>query len=223
MTPDRPIGSFLCPLRGSCFTAAASPYPSYQACNNAVTRFQNARTPRERHARARAIYLRCLPLVRSTLHRFCHPYRPGSRCYPGACLPEDLLGDSYPIFHRALNTWDSTVGVDFLGYVSQRLYWGLEHRARHLDRARCETPLTELTADPAFDAAEDRLLAAVTAEELVNRLDHDNAELLRRYASGYSSEELARWAGISRQAVRKRLERIRKRLREVPGRSSEGS
>jgi DNA-directed RNA polymerase specialized sigma24 family protein len=127
------------------------------------------------------------------------------------------VGESYPIFRRALDSWDREMGVDFIGYVSQRLYWGLEHRARRLERPRREAPLTDLATEPAIEATEDRLIAAVTAEALMSRLDPEDGELLRRYGSGYSSAELAYWAGISPQAVRKRLERIRKRLGRASG------
>lgn len=215
MRPD-PTAGFCCPLRGPCFPAAATPFPSIEACNRAVARFRAALTSHERHARARWIYRRCLPLVRKTLHRFCHPYRPSSRCYPGGCLPEDLIGETYPIFWRTLNAYDPSVGVDFLGYLSWHLFWGLEHRARRLERRHEEMPRVEPAAEEGpQQTAEDRLLDGMLVEDLIGRLEQADAELITRYATGHTCQELAAWAGISNAAVRKRLERLRARLRAM--------
>lgn len=207
-------GVFLCPLRGACFAAASHPFRSYAAANDAVARYQAAVTDSERYARARSMFRRCLPLVRKTLHRFCHPFRAESRCYPGACLPEDLLGETYPLFRRALDEFDPSVGVDFLGYVSRRLYWGLEHRARRTEQARHEA--TGMDPDELSQPAEEnRLLDRILIDELIARLDPEDADLITRYAAGHSCEELAQWAGISNAAVRKRLQRVRSRLRAL--------
>lgn len=204
---------FLCPLRGACFAAAGATYQTQRELNEAVIRFQQTVEPDQRDEMAREIYARCLPLVRKTLHRFCHSSRPDSRCYPGACLPEDLVGESYPVFQRAMEDFDPAVGMDFLGFVSQRLFWGLEHAARKLERAARELPLTEVFDVPSGDPDEDRLIDQMVLQDFATRLDRADAELFRLYTDGVTGEQLAERLGISGTALRKRLQRLRERLR----------
>lgn len=199
---------FECPLRSACF-AAARPYSSFRAANRAAARYHACTCTETRELHATRLYERHLPLVRKTLARFCASWR----CYPGGCQVEDLVGESYLAFRQALDRYDPTYGVDFVGYVSQRLYWLLEHRARdHQGRALCVD-----AEDPeAFDAEEDRALNRVLAGDVLERLDPADADLLARDAAGHSDKELAAAAGVSPAAVRKRLERLRRRVREGP-------
>lgn len=211
--------SFRCPLRGTCFRSPGPAYVSYEACNAAVMQYRAAADPAERDARLRELYQRCLPLMRKALHRFCHPYRPASRCYPGACLPEDLVGETFPIFRDVLDEYDPSRGMDFVGFASQRLYWRLRRRAQELVRPQdtAATSAEPLPQPAQPDAEEARLLDQLLIEQLLERLSPDDAQLLRRYACGYRSDELARWAGVSPAAVRKRLERLRRQLRHLAG------
>jgi len=122
---------FECPLRSACF-AGARPYTSFRAANRAAARFHACACPATRERHATRLYERHLPLVRKTLARFCAT----SHCYPGGCQVEDLVGESYLAFREALDRYDPAYGVDFVGYLSQRLFWMLEHRARsQRDRA----------------------------------------------------------------------------------------
>ncbi len=100
--PHHLHGSFQCPLRGSCFAPAGLPFPSSHATNEAVTRYKSCDWAPVRRRRADQLYLRHLPLVGKTLARFCQR----SRCYPGGCLIEELVGETYPIFRQVLDDYD---------------------------------------------------------------------------------------------------------------------
>ncbi|GBD31802.1 MAG: hypothetical protein KatS3mg081_1546 [Gemmatimonadales bacterium] len=214
--PRRTPTAFTCPLRGPCFASALSPFPSYKACNRAVAAYRSAKDEQHRQRIARHLYLRFLPLVRKTLYRFCHRFRPASRCYSGACLPEELLGESYLAFVKALEQFDPKKGLDFVGYASQRLYWYLEHRARRLQPAGSQLEISDRRERPASASEEEnRLLDRLLAEDLLDRVSPEDRALLRRYASGYRLCEIATQSGTSEHALRKRLERVRRRLRAL--------
>ena len=197
---------FECPLRSVCF-AGARPFSSFRAANRAAARYHACTRPETREQHAARLYQRHLPLVRKTLARFCA----SSRCYPGGCQIEDLVGESYLAFREALDRYDPAYGVDFVGYLSQRLFWMLEHRARHQrDRAF----RLDVGAISASDHEEEQALNRVWAEDVLSRLDPADADLLVRDAAGHTDKELAAAVGISPAAVRKRLERLRRRARE---------
>ena len=203
-----PSVSFQCPLRVVC----GKPFSSLRAVNGAVSRYKSCRPAAARRHQAGRLYLRHLPLVRKTLARFC----PRSRCYPGGCLPEELVGETYPIFLQALEDFEPAVGVDFVGFFSQRLHWRLQHRARRLCRLHHRAPPPQLMEEPAQQHdEEDRVLDRVMAHELLAHLAASDALLMARYAAGHTSAELAESLGISTAAVRKRLERLRARLRTL--------
>jgi DNA-directed RNA polymerase specialized sigma24 family protein len=188
--------------------------------NQAVADYQACTDAEERQRRAEELFMRHLPLARRTLARFC----PGSRCYAGACVVEDLVGEVYPLFRDALDAYESRAGIDFLGYTSVRLYWGLEHRARWLRRAR--TSVMQCPAGPpslAGDGDENRLLDRVLVEQLLGTLDAADGEVLVRHAAGETCQELAGRAGVSPAAMRKRLERARAKARAVCGEEREGT
>jgi RNA polymerase sigma factor (sigma-70 family) len=209
--PHHTVRGFQCPLRGVCF-ATARPYASVHAANRAASRYHACSCPATRERHATRLYERHLPLVRKTLARFCRT----SHCYPGGCAVEDLVGESYLAFRAALDAYDPAYGVDLLGYMSQRLYWALEHRARNLRNGR----IVRLDApeDERADREENRALSRVLARDVLATLDPADAELLTRHASGHTDRELAAGVGISPAAARKRLERLRRRVREaVPG------
>ena len=145
--------------------------------------------------------------MRKTLARFCGI----SRCYPGGCLPEDLVGESYLAFEQALERFSPAYGVDFVGYLSQRLYWALEHRVRGLRR---RLVAQHVTSDVRPDEEEELRLTHVAVTEALGRVTAGEAELLEREAAGYTDRELASAAGVTPAAMRKRLERLRRRLRE---------
>jgi RNA polymerase sigma factor (sigma-70 family) len=206
---------FECPLRSACF-AGARPFASFRAANRAAARYHACACPATRERHAARLYERHLPLVRKTLGRFCAT----SKCYPGGCQIEDLVGESYLAFRQALDRYDPAYGVDFVGYVSQRLHWTLEHRARNQqDRAlRLDAPELEAT-----DGEEERALNRVWAADVLARFDAADAELLARDAAGHTDRELAAAAGVSPAAVRKRLERLRRRAREGRNKSASGA
>jgi RNA polymerase sigma factor (sigma-70 family) len=119
-------------------------------------------------------------------------------------------------FLKALDDFDPGRGVDFVGYVSQRLYWYLEHRARRLERARRLVDLSDRREHPSSGAEEeDRLLDRLLADDLLGRLSPEDRVLLRCYASGYNLWEIAKQQGTSEPALRKRLERLRRRMRAL--------
>jgi hypothetical protein len=159
--------------------------------------------------------------VGETLARFCQR----SRCYPGGCLIEELVGETYPIFRQVLDDYDVSQGVDFLGYASRRLYWGLQHCARRLERAVFRAPPPEAREEPPpRHTIEERVLDRLLARELLARLDTKDAALLVSNAAGHTCTELAESAGVSPATLRKRLERLRGRLRSVtePGQVRSG-
>lgn len=123
------------------------------------------------------------------------------------------MGESYLAFRAALDAYDPEYGVDFLGYMSQRLYWALEHRARHQrdgQVVRLDAPQAERV-----DREEDRALSRVLARDVLTTLDPGDADFLTLHASGHTGRELAAGVGISPAAARKRLERLRRRVRET--------
>jgi RNA polymerase sigma factor (sigma-70 family) len=158
------------------------------------------------------LYLRHLPLVRKSLLGFCSR----SECCPGRCLNEELVGETFPVFLRALHEFNPERGVDFLGYVSQRLSWGMEHAAgRRLRACRREQSGDDLEQLPSEESAEERGLASVLVAQLLGRLTPEDAWLVEHhYAIGRPSRELAETLGLSDGAIRKRLERLRRRLRD---------
>lgn len=187
------------------------PFASHEAANAAVARYRSCRQPEARGRLANDLFLRHLRLVRKTLARFCSR----SRCYPGACLVEDLVGETYPLFRRALDEYEPSFGLDFVGFASRRLYWGLERTARSLNRA-ARLPSRHTLPDPSapWFATEERALNTLLARQLLARLDAKDAALVAlRYAGGYTCRELADSDGMTAAALRKRLERVRGRLR----------
>lgn len=198
------VRGFECPLHRPCFTRARA-FPSYEAANEAVRHYHGLPDEKREEAAA-ALYERHVPLVRKTLARFCRR----SSCYPGACLVEDLVGESFLAFRKALDAYEFSYGVDFIGYLSRRLYWSLEHEIR----GAASEPQTR-TAPPEVEAPShqaDEALTRVLAQTVLERLDAGDAELLVKAAGGWTHTELAADLGISAAAVRKRLERVRRRL-----------
>lgn len=128
---------------------------------------------------------------------------------------EELLGETFPIFLRALDEYDPSRGVDFLGYVSRRLSWGLQQRVRPLRKARalaCSPQVPDLERNG--EGSEAQLIDRLQLQTLMDVLSPDDAGLLiRRYAEGFSGRELAEAMGISHDAMRKRLQRLRARVR----------
>ena len=208
---DLPDGTFQCPLRGRCFDSVERPFPSARALNAAVAEWQSCPAGGAKEQQAERLFRRCLPVVAKALIRFC----PISRCYPGECLAEELLGATYVIFVSALDDYRPTHGTDFLGYATQRLHWGLRHEARRLRKARPPTPPSGRTDGSLQPGAEEtRILDRVVVAEILDGLAKADAALLElRYRGGYSNRELAQMSGVSCTALRKRLERLRARLR----------
>lgn len=130
-------------------------------------------------------------------------------------MPEDLVGEAFPVFRDALDGYDPSLGVDFVGYASQKLFWGLEHQARPMARAALELSDGTYEGLPAVEGEEDRLLTRVLIDDLLSRLHQSDAELLTRYVEGHTCDELALWTGASPAAIRKRLERLRRKLRDL--------
>jgi len=208
--------TFVCPLRGPCFSDA-TPFPCLEEANQAVEEYHRIPDGADRDRRAAELFERFLPLVRKSLRQFCHPFRPNSGCYPGACLPEDLVGETYPIFRDVLEGYDSSRGVDFVGFALQQFYWGLEHRVRPMERVAARQAPWGDRDYAVWDDEEERLFRRILTAELLERLEPEDADLITRDAAGHTSEEMGRVAGISPAAVRKRLERIRRRLRALAG------
>jgi RNA polymerase sigma factor (sigma-70 family) len=152
-------------------------------------------------------------LVSKVLRAFCRD----SRCEPGGCLPEDLLAESYIVFRKALEEYDPSYGVDFLGYVSQRLRWRLGKRVTR-DRNKWpalpppHAPETEESGEDVEAQLMDRLFLA----QALDAVSEADAELLTlRYGVGYSTNELAESLGLAPATLRKRFQRLRARLRRA--------
>ncbi len=206
--------AFRCPLGRRCLRAEVLPYPTIEALNASVARYQSCPLGSAKDERAWRLFARCLPLVRKALVRFC----PFSQCRPGACMPEELVGETYFVFVRALDDYRSDSGVDFLGYLAGRLRWGLRHEARRLSKAPPVLRRDEgSSGTPRCESDEARILDRLSAEGLLSGVSEDEAALMRlRYAEGYLHRELAEMTGLSHAAVRKRLERLRRRLKACP-------
>jgi RNA polymerase sigma factor (sigma-70 family) len=176
-----------------------------------VQNYQALTSPDSRAHAANDIYERHLPLVRKTLAKCCGP----RLCFAGGCPVEDLIGESYSSFRTALNDYEPARGVDFLGFVSQRLYWDMGHSMRKRQRPTAQLlPVSEPAGWPG--EVQDQLLDGVFADEIRALLEDDEAELIRlRYGDGYSGAEIASRMGLSHSAVRKRLERVRNKLRAL--------
>lgn len=208
-----PESGFRCPLRGDCFAEARPPYSDTRTANDAVRAYQNITSPAPRARAGNDLFLRHLPLVRKTLQRFCG----SARCFAGGCVVEDLVGESYAIFRRALDEYDPERGVDFLGFVSQRLYWASRHRLRELHRTT-PSQVEAGALHPEGDTGETErvLLRSIWLAQLLARLTEADAEALRyRFADGCSCGEVAERLAVSPAAARKRLERARGRLRQL--------
>ncbi|MBI4546163.1 MAG: sigma-70 family RNA polymerase sigma factor [Gemmatimonadetes bacterium] len=190
----------------------AASFSSRSAANEAVARYQRCDSAEARREAADQLYRRHLPLIWKTLATLCGR----SRCYPGGCLVEDLVGEAYLIFCQALEQYEPSVGLDFLGYLRWKLHWGLEHRVRVARKASVMTRAPEEEAVPGRNGEEERLLDRVLASQLLSRLEGKDIELaVLHYACGRTSREVAEAYGISGVAVRKRLERLRGRLRAL--------
>lgn len=171
-------------------------FDTYDACNAAVAAYQAAPSLDDRDRAAEDLYARLLPLVRKSLRRFCHPFYEESRCYSGACYPEELIGESYLWFREALDAFDTTRGVDFIGFAAKRLFWAGEHRVRSLRKNWYELTADGMPEDTAGDdSEEEKLLGRTLAESLLAQLDPRDAELVQRASEGFTSRELADWSG----------------------------
>lgn len=96
---------------------------------------------------------------------------------------------------NALDRFDPDRGVDFPGFLSQRLRWGLAGGAEV--SPACEVALPEAIAASAADG-EDPILATVAVGRTLARLPAADADLVRaRYFEGYFPAELARALGCS--------------------------
>ena len=197
---------FECALRRRCL-AGGKPFGSFREANRAAALYHDCGCADTRAAFAARLYGRFAPLVRKTLARFCGV----SRCYPGGCLPEDLVGESYLAFQQALERFEPRYGVDFVGYLSKRLYWALEHRVRGLRR---RLVAQHETTDVRAGEEEELRLTRVAVTEVLEQVTAAEAELLEREAAGHTDRELAAAAGVTPAAMRKRLERLRRRVRE---------
>jgi RNA polymerase sigma factor (sigma-70 family) len=213
-TPGRSVpaaSDFLCPLHRACLDEEQRPRTSIEALNTLVAEYQSCTEPDVRTEHARRLFLRCIPLVRKSLVRFC----PFSQCYPGGCLPEELVGHTYVLFVQALDDYRPDNGHDFLGYAAQRLRWGLRHEARRLRKAPpAPPPDSDATVSMPREDEETRILDRISTENLLRGMSADNAALLRlRCEDGYSHRELATMTGLSPTAIRKRIQRLRDGLR----------
>lgn len=127
------------------------------------------------------------------------------------------------MFRTALDEYDPGRGVDFLGFVAQRLYWGARHRVRELRRPH-PAPDPPLQAEEDPKQAERRLLLSVWVGECLEALTAEDADVLRaRYGVGYPCGEVARRLGLTPAAARKRLERARRRARRLFNEAREGA
>lgn len=209
MHADPPIDSFRCPLRAACFAQPEPPFKTRSEANGAVEHYQTSSCPVAKAKQAEDLYARHALLMRKVLAGFC----PQSACYPGGCLPEELLGDTYPIFLKILDEYRPSFGLDFLGYASQRVRWALQHRVRGYDRAD-KRSMEEVQEGDDFQVdTESRVLDRVFADKLLGRLPLEDADLLRlKYGLGFSTKELSERFGVSGATLRKRCERARRRL-----------
>ena len=205
-----PSDSFRCPLTAECFGPSVKAFPSRAHGNAAVANYRACTCPVDQVSSATTLYLRHMPLVKKVLGRFCRE----SECHPGGCLPEDLLGDTYPIFKKALDDFDVSYGLDFLGYLSQRLKWGLLKSVQRRRKDLGEGEVVESSDSYCgWEEVEERLLDKVFVTELLGGLGDEEVKLVTlRYGCGFSSRELAEAKGISHGALRKRFERLLARL-----------
>lgn len=68
-------------------------------------------------------------------------------------------------------------------------------------------------ADPASEGLERVLVECIALRQALERLPEMDRELVRQvWLEGVSQAEVARWLGVSQQAVAKRLARIRAQL-----------
>jgi len=126
-----------------------------------------------------------------------------------------MVGETYVVFVRALDDYRPDSGVDFLGYLAGRLRWGLQHEARRIWRV---PPASRHDGNPNdsewCESEETRILDRLFARGLLSRVSEDEAHLLQlRYGEGYLNREVAEMTGLSHAAVRKRFERLHRRLR----------
>ena len=212
MSADHKIDGFRCPLRAACFfRVEASTFDTKSEAHAAVEEYQACQCPTVKAGQAEVLYIRHLLLMRKVLGGFC----PQSACYPGACLPEELFGETFPIFLKILDEYRPSFGLDFLGYASQRVRFGLQNRARGSRRADNRSAEEALDAEDLQLDMEGRILDRVLVDELLSGLSLDDADLLRlKYAFGHSTKELSERFGLSSAALRKRCERARKYLRD---------
>ncbi len=211
MSAGASVSVWRCPFLAPCFEGPVPVYPTREAANEAVKAYQDTSPSPSANGLAEALYLGHVLVLRKALAHFC----PESKCRPGACLVEELVGETVPIFMRALDEYDPTRGVDFLGYVSRRLIWGLRQRVRPLRKARALASAPQ-APDLGRDGEdlEGQLIDRLHLQALMDVLSPDEAILLaKRYAEGFSGRELAESMGISYDAMRKRLQRLRARVR----------
>lgn len=199
--------TFDCPLRAECLASGECPFPSCADVNRAVARYKSCRSSTTRRKQAYELYRLHLPLVRKTLARFCRT----SECHPGECLAEELVGESYPVFCQLLDDYRPSLGIDFLGFASQRLFWRLSRCAQQLEQ-RIGVPTQSLSdwLTPS-QPVDERLFDQLHVSQILSRLDPNDADVVTRLAAGYTYRELSDSMGVSGAALRKRVERARAR------------
>jgi len=202
-----------CPLTIEPFAMGESRcYPSTSAGNCAISAFRSHEAGTSPGDAVTAIYWGHLGVVRKALRRYCSR----SRCHAGACLVEDLVGESFILFHHALSDYDSSKGLDFLGYLSRRLKWGLAKRIRkasswyHADRSTLDDAPSLNDSDTSPESA---AINRLTVSAALSRLPAADRQLLEaRFVDEVSYAALACHYDTTACALRMRVSRLRARV-----------
>lgn len=102
--------------------------------------------------------------------------------------------------------------VNFKSYLYRTVQTTLWDAARSLDKLDREEAIEEVFAEPGTDPDEDRVLQKMQVTRLLEKLNPEEARMMRAHLKGFNNGEIALMLGVSEGRVRNLLTRIKKKM-----------